>query len=237
MAQSAITPGAGHGPAGHGVARNARIKGDGQVGDAGDGRAGGSVEHRGPDGGAHVHGHLPRPQDARRLEGGRFAHVPHAIPQSVKDKIDTYATDGTWPRERIERVMVLTLHGYSGTQVAEIMADGATKEAICGLWSRIGFHGGSGQTGHLTGKISMKKRQPHPTCESLTDIEHVTATARPWVTRKLGECRWPFGEGADTLSCCAPVEGESIYCADHFRLAYSPRTSAKDFQRGLRRYV
>lgn len=43
-------------------------------------------------------------------------------------------------------------------------------------------------------------------------------TARPWLTRRKSECRWPIGEpGYDMLMCCARAghgpDGE--YCATH----------------------
>lgn len=44
----------------------------------------------------------------------------------------------------------------------------------------------------------------------------VDSTPRPWTTRLLGECAAPVsGEGADTHSCCAPVDGESKWCPEH----------------------
>ena len=43
---------------------------------------------------------------------------------------------------------------------------------------------------------------------------------RHWLTRLLGECAWPVsGEGASTLSCCAPTNG-ATYCAAHAALMH-----------------
>ncbi len=45
--------------------------------------------------------------------------------------------------------------------------------------------------------------------------------ARPWVTRRFGECAYPVGgEGADTLSCCLPADGP--YCPGHLQLMHAP---------------
>lgn len=42
------------------------------------------------------------------------------------------------------------------------------------------------------------------------------STPRPWTTRRFGECAAPVsGEGAETHSCCAPVDGDSAWCAAH----------------------
>lgn len=46
------------------------------------------------------------------------------------------------------------------------------------------------------------------------------ATARPWLTRKKGECRWPLGEpSADMLMCCARAGHgpDGDYCEPHHR--------------------
>lgn len=49
----------------------------------------------------------------------------------------------------------------------------------------------------------------------------VPDTARPWITRRPLECAFPVGPGwgADTLSCCAPVEPGRGYCPDHHALS------------------
>lgn len=55
------------------------------------------------------------------------------------------------------------------------------------------------------------------------DLSH----ARPWIARAAGQCACPVGgEGADTLSCCAP-SGEEIYCPAHRAiLQVAPKESA-----------
>jgi GcrA cell cycle regulator len=50
--------------------------------------------------------------------------------------------------------------------------------------------------------------------------------ARPWTTRRFGECAFPVaGEGADTLSCCAPTEG--TYCPAHHAVMVRPDQPTK----------
>lgn len=54
-------------------------------------------------------------------------------------------------------------------------------------------------------------------------------TEKPWVERKFGECAYPVaGEGADTLSCCAPTEG--TYCAAHRAIMYLPTKPIKSIR-------
>lgn len=39
---------------------------------------------------------------------------------------------------------------------------------------------------------------------------------KPWIERLSGECSWPaIGEGADLLSCCAPVSPGTSWCNEH----------------------
>lgn len=51
------------------------------------------------------------------------------------------------------------------------------------------------------------------------------SNARPWLQRGLDECAYPVaGDGADTLSCCAPTpEGRSYY-PGHSALMHVPLT-------------
>lgn len=60
---------------------------------------------------------------------------------------------------------------------------------------------------------------------------------RPWVSRRIGECAYPVGgEGADTLSCCAPV-ARSCYCAEHAaRMFQAEQPSIKKLLHDARRY-
>lgn len=61
---------------------------------------------------------------------------------------------------------------------------------------------------------------------------------KPWLERAFGECAFPVsGEGADTLSCCAP-SGERTYCKDHHRIMFVPaREPVKAFVKGVARWA
>jgi GcrA cell cycle regulator len=78
-----------------------------------------------------------------------------------------------------------------------------------------------------------------PVCEP-TPIDIGGAVAgsepRPWLDRGPRDCPWPVGgEGADTLSCCAPKDGR--YCSAHNAIAFLPASTAKALDRSLRRHV
>ena len=47
----------------------------------------------------------------------------------------------------------------------------------------------------------------------------LTATARPWLEREPGQCKWPFVVLHETFSCCAPADGP--YCPDHAAIAFN----------------
>jgi len=56
-----------------------------------------------------------------------------------------------------------------------------------------------------------------------------TSHAKPWLARTYGQCAAPVGgEGADTLSCCAP-SGEHTYCRAH-RAIFHVRPSESSAQ-------
>lgn len=64
-------------------------------------------------------------------------------------------------------------------------------------------------------------------------IPYDASFARPWVERRLGQCAYPVsGDGADTLSCCAPTKGKP-YCSHHCGVMYAPRkaTENRDIER------
>jgi hypothetical protein len=48
----------------------------------------------------------------------------------------------------------------------------------------------------------------------------IPETARPWLTRKHGECAYPYGERHNIHSCCAPTFAESSYCESHAGLCF-----------------
>lgn len=50
-----------------------------------------------------------------------------------------------------------------------------------------------------------------------------TSSARPWLTRLRGECKYPLGEAGNIHSCCAPVFGNTGYCEPHAAICFLPR--------------
>lgn len=89
-------------------------------------------------------------------------------------------------------------------------------------------------------KAERRARPSPPVPETSAD----GAEGRPWTDRRPGECAWPVaGTGADTRSCCAPVEpGSQVpYCPGHLHVRTSKglygvfAQSAQQMVRALRR--
>jgi hypothetical protein len=57
-------------------------------------------------------------------------------------------------------------------------------------------------------------------------VIEIPATARPWLTRLRGECKYPYGPRGAVMSCCAPEWMESGYCENHAALCGGYRRKA-----------
>lgn len=50
--------------------------------------------------------------------------------------------------------------------------------------------------------------------------------ARPWLTRKFGECAYPYGERGNVHSCCKPTFNGTSLCEGHAALCFDYRKAA-----------
>lgn len=67
-----------------------------------------------------------------------------------------------------------------------------------------------------------------PTPIRKVEAADIPATARPWLTRKFGECAFPVdGQGEQTRSCCGPVEDAGQYCTAHRARMYAASPTSK----------
>lgn len=157
------------------------------------------------------------------------------------------AKDNPWSDERVERLTRMwTIDGLSAGQIAKQLG-GITRNSVIGKVHRMGLacvgrvHATkpraiipksaprqkmpplpkAGEPGVIVVRAINSKR----VVENLLRIEPVItlpagSMARPWETRKEGECAWPVntwapGEGRSAMSCCAPVSEGSPYCREH----------------------
>jgi hypothetical protein len=128
-----------------------------------------------------------------------------------------------WPPTRVEQARRLYIgEGLSAQAVGRRLK--VSKNAVLALAQSKGWRRRQGQTMHNLFAANLRRgradeavrrppRHPQPP-EPAPD----QSFARPWLTRRTGECRWPVGEPerpADQLMCCAPVGGGGDYCPAH----------------------
>lgn len=65
-------------------------------------------------------------------------------------------------------------------------------------------------------KEAIKSRvKPRPKPVAVEAAEIIPLHARPWLTRKRGECAYPHGERGNIHSCCKPTFGATSWCEGH----------------------
>lgn len=68
------------------------------------------------------------------------------------------------------------------------------------------------------GKLPLTRKKAEKVPDSF-----IPEGARPWLTRKFGECCYPYGERGNVHSCCKPVWLTSVMCEEHSGLCYEER--------------
>lgn len=91
--------------------------------------------------------------------------------------------------------------------------------------------GAGGRNAHIAALVqnAAVKLAPHPdVAKRAGAFEPLPGTEpRIWTERPFMGCAWPVGgEGADTLSCCAPTDGRT-YCATHHAMAHTASPPSK----------
>jgi GcrA cell cycle regulator len=149
-----------------------------------------------------------------------------------------------WTDERIALLKKLWRDGLTGSQIAKRLGY-VTRSAVIGKANRLGLAsralpkvtaGGvarpsktrtASRGGFASVRVSTQGKvfaappvMPLPPMPAILDVSQ----AKPWLERAFGECAFPVaGEGADVMSCCAPVRGEGArYCAGHHKIVYRP---------------
>jgi GcrA cell cycle regulator len=166
-----------------------------------------------------------------------------------------------WTAEAVEDLKKLALQGKSASHIAAALGV-ASRNAVIGKASRMGFKLGGGERGPGTRK-ALAGRPQWASASYTRPSAHGALTGDPRVKPvegrtawalgevEIGEmrrlrfedirefaCRWPLGDprsGEFAYCGLTPAKGQS-YCAGHCRMAYRPpqaRQSARERQ-GLR---
>ena len=146
---------------------------------------------------------------------------------------------GQWTEQRVAALEKAIAEGKSASEAGRII--GCTRNAAIGKAHRLGLRFGLSKPGPPR---AYKPKPPapvktygfgagikwgagpakpvEPTPEK--PVPKVAASnPKPWTERASDECCWPVGgDGADTLSCCAPATIQPafgvFYCDFHFRV-------------------
>ncbi len=142
------------------------------------------------------------------------------------------------PPERVERLKKLHAEGYSNSQIAAALG-GLTRNAVIGKAHRLGLKRVGASAPSVTAPYPKREapkgqRRGAPQLRSIRWADEpaipskplpvasgdvLSPNAAPWTERDPGQCAYPVsGQGADTVSCCNPAEGE--YCAGHRRIMF-----------------
>jgi hypothetical protein len=149
-----------------------------------------------------------------------------------------------WPPERVEEARRLYLGGgLSAADAARRLK--VSKNAMLALAQAHGWSsrrrtacnllGANLKRAHADAAERRPPRRPLPG-EPRADLSF----ARPWLTRRPGECRWPVGEPdqpCDQLMCCAPVKASGDYCAAHRPFMARRRDDADSFVEQIMNYL
>ncbi len=152
----------------------------------------------------------------------------------------------TWTDARIVRITRLWADGVSASGISEALGD-VSRSAVLGKLHRLGLLGsrlpasaprrydGRAQApapaarGALVASAPARPRAAAPPTPPSSPWREAAFTPlagtapRPWLTRAFGECAFPVGgEGEAIVSCCAPTQRQSGYCAAHHRIVFKP---------------
>lgn len=158
-----------------------------------------------------------------------------------------------WTDERVATLKKLWLDGLSASQIAKQLG-GTTRNAVIGKVHRLGLaERGLPSAPRLGARPARKPRpvqvaRPRPAvaaaprarvssirCETVS----LPGTVASVADLGAGCCKWPIGDvDKDDFAFCGRAAA-GIYCVEHARVAYQPRTrmsSANEYARSLRRY-
>lgn len=135
----------------------------------------------------------------------------------------------SWTDERVELLKKLWGEGKTAAEIAKVLGDGVTRNAVIGKAHRL----------KLSTRLSPIQQNTRP-------VRHAEARAKklapprldfkgkcvPMVALTPSMCRWPNGDPQDedfSFCGCEIVEGLP-YCAEHARLAYQIVSKSRTYK-------
>lgn len=168
-----------------------------------------------------------------------------------------------WPPALVDRLKEERIRGLSASQIAKLLNQEFrttfSRSAVIGKLHRLGLtQEKPARPTRLDMPITPPKPRaakpapaprptprpvprPEPVRAEPADLTVIPATAKHWIERKPCQCAWPVaGQGYETLSCCAPTQPGSSYCAPHYAAGRMPpkaNMTAQSLIRSVRRYL
>ncbi len=122
-----------------------------------------------------------------------------------------------WTDEKVEILTELWREGQSARQIAEVLGDGVTRNAVIGKANRLGLSKPSKSS------VTRKQRKEERIKAKLMAPEGGATI----LTLTSSTCRWPIGDPGDEdfRFCGGPANPSQPYCEYHAQLAYQTATS------------
>ena len=173
----------------------------------------------------------------KRLGYGSSTIQKHRVRAGIVAAFKGHAQQFTPAMEA--NIAKLLKSGFSAPAIAKQMkvSEGFIRKRAkaLGIWqTRYGPSPVHLQKPEVRKKAEATKREnrgPPPRIIPMVQIEEPTPEvipdhARPWLTRKFGECAYPYGERGNVHSCCKPTFNGTPYCEGHAALCFDYRKAA-----------
>ena len=137
-----------------------------------------------------------------------------------------------WTEERVEQLKQLWTEGLSASQIARVLGDGVTRNAVIGKVHRLGLAGRAGparseRPRSVSHKSVMRVAVAEPEIVEEDPIILADGHFATVLTINDRMCRWPIGDPSENEFhfCGRKPKFGSPYCEAHARKAYQPQSS------------
>ena len=143
----------------------------------------------------------------------------------------------SWTDERVDQLRSLWTEGLSASQIARVLGQGITRNAVIGKVHRLGLAGRAAPTRVDRPRLPsaprvhhMRVREPEPPVieEEPLKLDDGTFVGVLAINDRM--CRWPIGDpsGDEFHFCGRKPKSGSPYCEAHARKAYQPQSLRRD---------